>query len=266
MSQCATSVTIMEELSPFIIMFAPDVIIYVAQLLVAKLRQLRHVLFLSFVVIYLSVSILYTVVPSLLIARNRERVITQFTGSSTTSTVVEIDQDEKLVTATHKETDESKRVPHRRSFSQRLPFHRLGSSFKMAVSHTRSKSIVDHSLACRISKPARRMSSHIVTAIHTISPRIHLHHARHNDENHSYFPEQPTKVSKAKGVAQTNVADTFVDEDVVREKEVVESEAELGNEELKAQPNIGSSSPKKPKAFKRIMRRASTALSFSRHS
>ncbi|KAG6821669.1 hypothetical protein H0H92_001468 [Tricholoma furcatifolium] len=95
----------------------------------------------------------------------------------------------------------------------------------MALSRTRSKSFKPASLTRRISMPARRMSSHIVSAIHTISPHLHLHHSHHYEEANSYFPEQPADVVEAVKVAEADVVDSHTTKDEASGTPVIVGEA-----------------------------------------
>ncbi|KAG6828566.1 hypothetical protein H0H92_007550 [Tricholoma furcatifolium] len=175
-----TSVTLIEQRPPFILLLASRGTTYM------------HVVISILAVVLISVS------PSWAMSMPPTRAISRKPRSnsftSTTTTLVE-PTGETEVSA---ERDVSENAPLRHaSFSgAKNPFQGLGSHIKLAISRTRSKSeSISAPLARRLSMPARRFSSHVVTAIHNMTP--HLHHHHHHEETDSYFPQLQTTDTEA---------------------------------------------------------------------
>ncbi|KAG6814862.1 hypothetical protein H0H93_011965 [Arthromyces matolae] len=117
-------------------------------------------------------------------------------------------------------------------FSQQSPFTTLSLSVKDAVAKGRP------TFERRVSLPARRLSSHVVSALHHISP--HHHHAA--DSTSPQDADKKTSESEPEK-QQPKVA-------------VAENEKKAGS----------TTTPKKPVAFRQVVRRASIAFGISHRS
>ncbi|KAG6861410.1 hypothetical protein C0995_000539 [Termitomyces sp. Mi166 len=207
-----SAVILVEQRPPFILMLASRVPTY------------THI-----VISFLAV-LLIQAFPSWAIAKPPVREVTRKRRSSSltsnTSTLVdpiEADASKKDMNKQEKE----KR--HHVSFSNKIPFNRLGSSIKMAISRSKS---MKPKLPRRLSLPARRFSTHIVAALHNLTP----HHRPHDSD--SYFSneksdvdvmmadnmlvendERVTSAPKYPVVAVTQTKKTEVEESVVTQRE-----------------------------------------------
>ncbi|KAG6861408.1 hypothetical protein C0995_000537 [Termitomyces sp. Mi166 len=165
------TVVLVEQRPPFILMLASRVPTY------------THI-----VISFLAV-LLIQAFPSWAIAKPSVREITRKRRSSSltsnTSTLVDpIEAD-----AAKKDMNkQGKGKRHYVSFSNKIPFNRLGSSVKMAISRSKS---MKPKLPRRLSLPARRFSTHIVTALHNLTPH---HHRRPQNDADSYFLNERSNI------------------------------------------------------------------------
>ncbi|KAG6917125.1 hypothetical protein DXG01_003791 [Tephrocybe rancida] len=242
-----SSAVLIEQRPPFILLLASRIPTY-AHILISVLAI-----------------ILFKAFPSLAIAKLPVRVISRKPRSgsltSTTSTLVDTDD-----TSNKDVSDTEKASRHRHvSFSAKIPFNRLGTPIKVAIS--RSKSIKP--LARRLSIPARRLSSQVVNAIHHLTPHLtpHHHHHHHPNELDSYF--SPKKSADAEVAKDAKVAEPATAADpalTLMAPAATEKATEVVIETVQSNVEINTpTSLKRGSTFKRVARRASVVLGITHH-
>ncbi|KAG6861413.1 hypothetical protein C0995_000542 [Termitomyces sp. Mi166 len=196
--------------------------------------------------------------PSWATAKPPVREVTRKRRSSSLTSNASTLVDPAEADATKKDMNhKEKEKRHHISFSNKNPFNRLGSSVKMLLSRSKS---MKPKLARRLSLPARRFSSHIVTALHNLTP----HHCHPQDDADSYFPKEMVTVGDA---TTTDNAMVESDTPAVESKPFLVPFTQAANVEMvTAEPEgdikqresrVHSQSPKTKKTFRHVARRAS---------
>ncbi|KAG6917122.1 hypothetical protein DXG01_003788 [Tephrocybe rancida] len=249
-----SSAVLIEQRPPFILLLASRIPTY-AHILISVLAI-----------------ILFKAFPSLAIAKPPVRVISPKPRSgsltSTTSTLVDTDN------ASNKDVSDKEKQPRRRhvSFSTKIPFNRIGTSMKVAIS--RSKSIKP--LARRLSIPARRLSTQVVNAIHHLTPHLtpHHHHQHHHhtqNEAGSYFSSKASAdievvrdekvVETVTATAAANASTPLISTSATEKVTEVVIETAQSNVEINVPASL-----KRGSTFKRVARRASVVLGITHRS
>ncbi|KAG6826726.1 hypothetical protein H0H92_014691 [Tricholoma furcatifolium] len=218
--------TLIEQRPPFILMLASRVPTY------------AHIL-----VSLLAVILFMAAVPSLATAKPAARATTarkprSSSVTSATSTLVETDENADAVKATPRDVgNEGKLTP----YFLNILAHELQS-------YTVVPPFLKNPLSTVWDRPLRWRSRARVEPVDVV---------------------EAVQVAESDVVGSPNTKDEASDASVVVEAavhEATECEARQSSDEPKAHANAVLSSPKKPKAFKRIARRASMALGFARRS
>ncbi|KAH0580875.1 hypothetical protein H2248_012034 [Termitomyces sp. 'cryptogamus'] len=234
-----STVVLVEQRSPFIVTLASRVPTYI------------HII-ISFLAV-----LLIQAVPSWTTTKPPVRVITRKRRSSslTSNASTLVDHDESNA-AKEEMNKQGKEKCHRISFSSKNPLNKLNSAVKTAISRSKA---MNPTLPRRLTLPARRFSTHIVSAMHNLTP----HHRRPQENSSSYFLNEEVNIDASlldNSLVQNDMPETIASKPtMVIQCTQVDDSGHRGDVQ-QSESHIVVVRSGKTRSFKRTVRRATAVF------